>query len=98
MYIYPVPPLPPNQEIGSRDTSSVIGDPSRPVVGKQNTLFVLPAEVRKMIYGHALSTGSADVEDPEMNGPAVVFERDDDSDEDQEPPSYFEWRRRGGRQ
>ena len=78
--------------------SSVIGDRSRPVVGKQNTLFVLPAEVRKMIYGHALSTGSADVEDPEMNGRAVVVERDDDSDEDQEPASYFEWRRRGGRQ
>lgn len=51
-----------------------------------------------MIYGHALSTGSADVEDPEMNGRAVVVERDDDSDEDQEPPSYFEWRRRDERQ
>ncbi|THW83957.1 hypothetical protein D6D15_09210 [Aureobasidium pullulans] len=51
-----------------------IGDPSRPVVGKQNTLFVLPAEVRQIIYGHALSTGSADVEDPEMNDRAVVVD------------------------
>jgi hypothetical protein len=54
-----------------------------------------------MIYGYALSTGSADVEEAEMNARAnraVVVERDDDSDEDQEPPSYFEWRRRGGRQ
>ncbi|THV91837.1 hypothetical protein D6D27_05247 [Aureobasidium pullulans] len=58
-----------------------------------------------MIYGHLLSTGSADVEEAEMNARAnraVVVERvvelDDDGDEDQETPSYFEWHRRGERQ
>ena len=39
------------------------------------------------------------LEEAEMNARAnrAVVERDDDDDEDQGPPSYFEWRRRGGR-
>ncbi|THY12614.1 hypothetical protein D6D01_08556 [Aureobasidium pullulans] len=36
--------------------SPIINTPSRPAGGKQDTLFVLPPEVRHIIYGHLLST------------------------------------------
>ncbi|THV67811.1 hypothetical protein D6D28_07200 [Aureobasidium pullulans] len=35
---------------------AVNANPSRPAGGKLETLFVLPAEVRQIIYGHLLST------------------------------------------
>ncbi|THY02301.1 hypothetical protein D6D03_05146 [Aureobasidium pullulans] len=49
----PVKPIPGTRSL---TTAPVNANPSRPAGGKLDTLFVLPAEVRQIIYGHLLST------------------------------------------
>ncbi|THW25992.1 hypothetical protein D6D23_03847 [Aureobasidium pullulans] len=50
----PVKPIPGTRSLTTPPAVNV--NPSRPAGGKLDTLFVLPAEVRQIIYGHLLST------------------------------------------
>ncbi|THW37763.1 hypothetical protein D6D21_08113 [Aureobasidium pullulans] len=50
----PVKPIPGTRSLTT--SPAVNASPSRPAGGKLDTLFVLPAEVRQIIYGHLLST------------------------------------------
>ncbi|THX72972.1 hypothetical protein D6D05_07619 [Aureobasidium pullulans] len=51
----PVKPIPGTRSL-TMPVAPVNANPSRPAGGKLNTLFVLPAEIRQIIYGHLLST------------------------------------------
>ncbi|THW02425.1 hypothetical protein D6D02_06109 [Aureobasidium pullulans] len=50
----PVKPIPGTRSLTT--SPAVNANPSRPAGGKLDTLFVLPAEVRQIIYGYLLST------------------------------------------
>ncbi|THZ09931.1 hypothetical protein D6C95_00918 [Aureobasidium pullulans] len=52
----PVKPIPGTRSLTMPASPAVNANPSRPAGGKLNTLFVLPAEIRQIIYGHLLST------------------------------------------